>query len=39
MGNVFAHLLGLPLDYFEKRHLGDITSRMSSVQALSLIHI
>ncbi len=34
MGNVFAHLLKLPLDYFEKRHLGDITSRMSSVQTI-----
>jgi ATP-binding cassette, subfamily B, bacterial CvaB/MchF/RaxB len=34
MGNVFAHLLKLPLDYFEKRHLGDITSRLSSVQAI-----
>jgi ABC-type bacteriocin/lantibiotic exporters, contain an N-terminal double-glycine peptidase domain len=31
-GNVFAHLLRLPLDFFEKRHLGDITSRMGSVQ-------
>jgi len=34
MGNVFAHLLKLPLDFFEKRHLGDITSRMQSVQAI-----
>ena len=34
MGNVFAHLLKLPLDFFEKRNLGDITSRMSSVQAI-----
>ncbi|MFY2762837.1 peptidase domain-containing ABC transporter [Arenimonas sp. MALMAid1274] len=34
MGNVFAHLLRLPLDYFEKRHLGDITSRLGSVQAI-----
>ncbi len=34
MGNVFAHLLKLPLDFFEKRHLGDITSRMSSVQTI-----
>ncbi len=34
MGNVFAHLLRLPLDFFEKRHLGDITSRMSAVQAI-----
>jgi ATP-binding cassette subfamily B protein RaxB len=34
MGNVFAHLLRLPLDFFEKRHLGDITSRIGSVQAI-----
>jgi ATP-binding cassette, subfamily B, bacterial CvaB/MchF/RaxB len=34
MGNVFSHLLKLPLDFFEKRHLGDITSRMGSVQTI-----
>ncbi|EKU24135.1 colicin V secretion ABC transporter ATP-binding protein [Xanthomonas translucens pv. graminis] len=34
MSNVFAHLLKLPLDFFEKRHLGDVTSRMSSVQTI-----
>ncbi|WP_314101767.1 peptidase domain-containing ABC transporter [uncultured Stenotrophomonas sp.] len=34
MGNVIAHLLRLPLDFFEKRHLGDITSRISSVQSI-----
>lgn len=34
MGNVFAHLLRLPLDFFEKRHLGDVSSRMGSVQAI-----
>jgi ATP-binding cassette subfamily B protein RaxB len=34
MGKVFAHLVRLPLDFFEKRHLGDVTSRMSSVQAI-----
>ncbi len=34
MGNVFAHVLRLPLDFFQKRHLGDITSRMSAVQAI-----
>ncbi|WP_045758536.1 peptidase domain-containing ABC transporter [Xanthomonas albilineans] len=34
MGNVFAHLLKLPLDFFEKRHMGDVTSRMSSVQTI-----
>lgn len=32
--NVVAHLLRLPLDFFEKRHLGDITSRMSSLQTI-----
>jgi ATP-binding cassette subfamily B protein RaxB len=32
LGNVFAHLLRLPLDFFQKRHLGDVTSRMGSVQ-------
>jgi ATP-binding cassette subfamily B protein RaxB len=31
MGNVFAHLIRLPLRYFEQRHLGDITSRFGSV--------
>jgi ATP-binding cassette subfamily B protein RaxB len=34
MGNVFSHLHKLPLDFFEKRHLGDITSRMGSVQTI-----
>jgi ATP-binding cassette subfamily B protein RaxB len=32
--NVFSHLLKLPLDFFEKRHLGDVTSRMGSVQTI-----
>jgi ATP-binding cassette subfamily B protein RaxB len=32
--NVFAHLLGLPLDYFEKRHLGDVVSRIGSVNTI-----
>ena len=32
--NVFAHVLRLPMDFFEKRHLGDITSRMGSVQTI-----
>lgn len=34
MMNVFSHLLKLPMDFFEKRHLGDITSRMGSVQTI-----
>lgn len=33
-GNVLRHLLRLPASYFEKRHLGDITSRMGSVGAI-----
>lgn len=34
IGNVFNHLLKLPLDFFEKRHLGDVVSRMGSVQSI-----
>lgn len=30
VGNVFRHLIRLPTAYFEKRHVGDIISRMSS---------
>jgi ATP-binding cassette subfamily B protein RaxB len=33
-GNVFAHLLRLPLSWFEKRHLGDVVSRFGAVQTL-----
>jgi ATP-binding cassette subfamily B protein RaxB len=33
-GNAFAHLMRLPLPYFEKRHLGDIVSRFGSIQAI-----
>lgn len=29
--NVFAHMLRLPLDYFEKRHMGDVLSRYDAV--------
>ena len=34
LGNIFSHLLKLPLDYFEKRHLGDIVSRFGSVSTI-----
>ncbi len=34
MGNMLAHLIRLPLSFFEKRHLGDISSRFSSVSAI-----
>ncbi len=30
--NLFHHLIRLPLDYFEKRHMGDIVSRFGSLQ-------
>lgn len=30
--NLFRHLMRLPLDYFEKRHVGDIISRFGSTQ-------
>ncbi|WP_407313566.1 peptidase domain-containing ABC transporter [Pseudomonas sp. nanlin1] len=29
--NVFTHLLRLPVQYFEKRHLGDIVSRFGAI--------
>lgn len=29
--NAFAHLLHLPIHYFQKRHLGDVTSRFSGI--------
>jgi ATP-binding cassette subfamily B protein RaxB len=33
-GNVLAHLLHLPLEFFEKRQLGDVVSRMGSLQVI-----
>ncbi len=32
--NLFRHLLHLPISYFEKRHMGDITSRFGSLSAV-----
>ena len=32
--NVFAHLLRLPVAYFERRHLGDIVSRFGAVDEI-----
>ena len=31
LGNLFRHLLRLPLGFFERRHLGDIVSRFESM--------
>jgi ATP-binding cassette subfamily B protein RaxB len=34
LSNVFAHLLRLPMAWFEKRHTGDIWSRFAAVQQI-----
>jgi ATP-binding cassette subfamily B protein RaxB len=31
---LFHHLVGLPLVYFEKRHIGDLLSRFSSIEPI-----
>ncbi len=33
-GNAFAHLLRLPLSYFEKRHTGEVLSRFNAIQTM-----
>jgi len=32
--NLFHHLIRLPMQYFEKRHIGDIVSRFGSLQQI-----
>ncbi|WP_051362158.1 peptidase domain-containing ABC transporter [Solimonas soli] len=32
--NAFAHLLKLPIAYFEKRHIGDVLSRFGSIDTI-----
>lgn len=32
--NLFGHLMRLPLDWFEKRHMGDVVSRLGSIQTI-----
>lgn len=34
IGHLFRHLLRLPMNYFEKRHLGDIASRFESLSVI-----
>lgn len=34
IGNLFTHMLHLPADWYEKRHIGDVVSRFNSVQAI-----
>jgi ATP-binding cassette subfamily B protein RaxB len=33
--NLFRHVLRLPIDFFEKRHMGDITSRFGSINPIA----
>lgn len=32
--NVFSHLIRLPVQYFEKRHLGDVVSRFGAIDII-----
>jgi len=34
LGHVFAHLMRLPVGWFEKRHAGDVASRFGAVQEI-----
>ena len=34
LGNAFGHLLKLPVEFFEKRHIGDIVSKFGSIQLM-----
>ncbi len=34
LGNIFSHLVRLPISYFEERHLGDVVSRFNSVRTI-----
>ena len=34
LANVFAHLMRLPVEWFEKRHIGDIWSRFAAVHEI-----
>ena len=34
VGNLVRHMMRLPADYFEKRHVGDILSRIGAVQPI-----
>jgi len=34
VGNLFRHLIKLPVDFFEKRHIGDVVSRFGSMEPI-----
>ena len=35
--NVFSHLMKLPIDYFQRRHLGDVVSRAGAVDEIQKV--
>lgn len=37
VGNLFRHLIRLPVDFFEKRHIGDIASRFCSLEPVKVM--
>lgn len=36
-GNLVRHMLRLPLGFFERRHIGDLMSRMASIQPIQAL--
>ncbi|MDP1932638.1 MAG: peptidase domain-containing ABC transporter [Gammaproteobacteria bacterium] len=37
VSNVFHHLISLPVEYFERRHVGDLVSRFGSIREIRRI--
>ncbi|MDO9476900.1 MAG: peptidase domain-containing ABC transporter [Pseudohongiella sp.] len=37
VGNVFTHMMSLPADFFERRHVGDLVSRFGSIREIRRI--
>lgn len=37
VGNVFTHMMSLPSDFFERRHVGDLVSRFGSIREIRRI--
>jgi len=37
VSNLFHHLINLPIDYFEKRHIGDLVSRFGSMEPVRVM--
>lgn len=37
VGNVFTHMMSLPAEFFERRHVGDLVSRFGSIREIRRI--